>query len=89
MLKAAGQQQGARAPAFNSDKENSQMKTFDIDDFEIGKKLGRGRFGNVYVAREKRYGYICALKVRRPHPEDAKNARIPVTKDLVDYLYLL
>lgn len=64
MLKAAGQQQDARAPAFNYDKENSQRKTFAIDDFEIGKKLGRGRFGNVYVAREKRHGYICALKAR-------------------------
>lgn len=26
---------------------------WSIDDFEIGSKLGKGRFGNVYTAREK------------------------------------
>jgi serine/threonine protein kinase len=49
-------------------KENSSVNTvrkrWSIEDFEIGKKLGRGRFGNVYVVREKSSGYIAALKVR-------------------------
>ncbi|SAM09427.1 hypothetical protein [Absidia glauca] len=34
-----------------------------IDDFEIGRKLGQGKFGHVYLAREKQSGYIIALKV--------------------------
>jgi serine/threonine protein kinase len=38
-------------------------KTWSLDDFEIGRKLGKGRFGNVYVAREKRTKFIVALKV--------------------------
>lgn len=42
-------------------------KRWSIEDFEIGKKLGRGRFGNVYVVREKSSGYIAALKVRLQH----------------------
>lgn len=33
-----------------------------IDDFEIGKKLGSGRFGKVYLVREKKNQFICALK---------------------------
>lgn len=44
---------------------NTRRKRWSIEDFEIGKKLGRGRFGNVYVVREKSSGYIAALKVVR------------------------
>ena len=31
--------------------------------FEIGKPLGKGKFGRVYLARERTNGYICGLKV--------------------------
>ncbi|GAX14330.1 aurora kinase A [Fistulifera solaris] len=34
-----------------------------LDDFEIGKPLGKGKFGSVYLAREKKSKYIVALKV--------------------------
>lgn len=34
-----------------------------LDDFDIGKPLGRGRFGKVYLAREKKSKFIVALKV--------------------------
>ncbi|TRY62694.1 hypothetical protein TCAL_03558 [Tigriopus californicus] len=34
-----------------------------LDDFDIGRPLGKGKFGNVYLAREKRSKYIVALKV--------------------------
>jgi serine/threonine protein kinase len=34
-----------------------------LKDFEIGKPLGRGKFGCVYLAREKRTKYIVAIKV--------------------------
>jgi serine/threonine protein kinase len=34
-----------------------------LNDFEIGKPLGRGKFGSVYLAREKRTKYIVAIKV--------------------------
>jgi serine/threonine protein kinase len=38
-------------------------KQWCLDDFEIGKPLGRGKFGSVYLAREKKTKYIVALKV--------------------------
>lgn len=38
-------------------------KQWSLDDFEIGKPLGRGKFGSVYLAREKSTKYIVALKV--------------------------
>ena len=34
-----------------------------LSDFDIGKPLGKGKFGNVYLAREKKSKFIVALKV--------------------------
>jgi len=49
----------------NADLEDavSKGKQWCLDDFEIGKPLGRGKFGAVYLARERRTKYIVALKV--------------------------
>lgn len=33
--------------------------------FEIGRPLGKGKFGRVYLAQEKRSGFICALKMQQ------------------------
>lgn len=38
-------------------------KTWTLSDFDIGKPLGQGKFGFVYLAREKKSKYIIALKV--------------------------
>jgi aurora kinase A len=34
-----------------------------LADFDIGRALGKGKFGNVYLAREKSSKFIVALKV--------------------------
>lgn len=31
--------------------------------FEVGRPLGKGKFGRVYLAKEKSTGFVCALKV--------------------------
>ncbi|KAI0503679.1 hypothetical protein KFK09_014614 [Dendrobium nobile] len=36
---------------------------WQLDDFEIGKFIGEGKFGKVYLTREKQSGYVVALKV--------------------------
>lgn len=38
-------------------------KQFHLGMFEIGKPLGKGKFGRVYLARERANGFVCALKV--------------------------
>jgi len=38
-------------------------KKWSLRDFEIGRPLGKGKFGNVYLARERRTKFIVALKV--------------------------
>lgn len=41
----------------------SKHKSWKISDFEIGRKLGKGKFGKVYCVKEKESGFICALKI--------------------------
>lgn len=38
-------------------------RTFTIEDFEVGRPLGKGKFGNVYLARERASHFVVALKV--------------------------
>jgi len=38
-------------------------KPWKLTDFDIGKSLGRGKFGNVVLARERRTKFLCALKI--------------------------
>lgn len=46
------------------DENNSKnKKSWCLDDFEIGAPLGRGKFGSVFMAREKKTKYVVALKV--------------------------
>merc|ERR1712048_778711 len=40
-----------------------KIKIWKLDDFDIGGKLGIGKFGKVYLAREKQTQFICAIKV--------------------------
>ena len=36
---------------------------FHLGMFEIGRPLGKGKFGRVYLAKERGQGFVCALKV--------------------------
>ena len=52
-----------------NDKNNFKFNEFDrtniwtINDFEFGCPLGTGKFGRVYLAREKKTHYIVAIKI--------------------------
>ncbi|XP_049784774.1 aurora kinase C-like [Schistocerca cancellata] len=43
--------------------ERASSKSWTLSDFEIGRALGKGKFGKVYLAREKNSKYVIALKV--------------------------
>ena len=64
-----------------------QGKNFDqaersIDDFEIGKPLGRGKFGHVYVAREKKSKYIVALKILYKKQLVKSNVQVQLRREI-------
>ncbi|CAG9937796.1 unnamed protein product [Clonostachys rosea f. rosea IK726] len=44
-------------------EQPSIPKQFHLGMFEIGRPLGKGKFGRVYLAKERTSGFICALKV--------------------------
>lgn len=41
----------------------SGKRRWKLDDFQIGRVLGKGKFGHVYLVREKDSKAICALKI--------------------------
>jgi serine/threonine protein kinase len=65
------QKSGAAASSSSSSSKSSggastlgdADKRWVLSDFEIGRQLGRGKYGVVFLAREKRTKFIVALKV--------------------------
>ncbi|XP_053309047.1 aurora kinase A [Spea bombifrons] len=43
--------------------DETKKRQWCLEDFEIGRPLGKGKFGNVYLARERQSKFILALKV--------------------------
>lgn len=41
----------------------SPRTPWSLENFDIGRPLGKGKFGNVYLARERQTMFILALKV--------------------------
>ncbi|OBT98936.1 spindle assembly checkpoint kinase [Pseudogymnoascus verrucosus] len=58
-----------RVVLLNTELQNqpSGPKECHLSMFEIGKPLGKGSFGHVYLARERSSGFVCALKVLYKH----------------------
>ncbi|GJZ52735.1 serine/threonine-protein kinase aurora-1 [Tanacetum coccineum] len=44
-------------------KDAGEKKRWTLADFDMGKPIGRGKFGHVYIARDKRGNHVVALKV--------------------------
>lgn len=47
----------------NEQAEKKKTNSWELSNFDIGRPLGRGKFGNVYLAREKDTKFVVALKV--------------------------
>jgi aurora kinase A len=56
------QQQQQQQQQTQHDQQVNRKK-WALTNFDIGKALGRGKFGNVYLAREKETKFVIALKV--------------------------
>ncbi|XP_070574332.1 aurora kinase C-like isoform X2 [Ptychodera flava] len=58
---ACGNSENAEPSSSSTAKSN--RRRWCLNDFDIGRPLGKGKFGNVYLAREKKSKFILALKV--------------------------
>lgn len=61
--KRTERKKGSSKDEKGSSSGSSNKKKWVITDFDIGRPLGKGKFGNVYLAREKRSKFIVAMKV--------------------------
>lgn len=52
-----------KSPMTPSSSPTRHSRMHKIDDFVMGKQLGCGKFGNVFVVKHKVTGFICALKI--------------------------
>ena len=50
--------------SFNYFHRNSELPVSTLSDFHIGRPLGTGKFGNVFLARTKKENFVCALKAK-------------------------
>ncbi|CVK89201.1 probable protein kinase Eg22 [Fusarium mangiferae] len=60
----------------------SVPKQFHLGMFEIGRPLGKGKFGRVYLARERTTGFICALKVLHKNELQAGRVEKQVRREI-------
>ena len=69
-----------------------RSRDWSLADFDIGRPLGKGKFGNVYLAREKKSKFILALKVRcmlgkkDDHASDKSRSTLVVTVQRADFV---
>lgn len=64
-LKAASDTVQQKEPESESKKEmqgSDSMKKWNLNNFDIGRFLGKGKFGAVFLAREKSSQFVVALK---------------------------
>ncbi|PIA64565.1 hypothetical protein AQUCO_00100205v1 [Aquilegia coerulea] len=59
----AAESQAGEKPSSEVSAASDKQRRWNLSDFDIGKPLGRGKFGHVYLAREKKSNHIVALKV--------------------------
>lgn len=64
LLESAKQEKPQNKPAkTDSANASASNKRWSLENFDIGRPLGKGKFGNVYLARERQSKFILALKV--------------------------
>lgn len=70
------------------DRPGIDLKKFAITDFEIGIKLGKGRFGDVFLAREKKHDFIVALKILKKAEIQRLNAEKLIVREIKIHSFL-
>lgn len=61
--KTNGTSDASNGISSNENEGKKKTGAWELSNFDIGRPLGRGKFGNVYLAREKDTKFVVALKV--------------------------
>lgn len=62
--------------------QNKKESPWQLSNFDIGRPLGRGKFGNVYLAREKDTKFVVALKVMFKKQIQVNNVEHQVRREI-------
>ena len=62
--------------------EKKSQKRWKLDDFDVGYELGRGKFGQVYLAKEKKSKYLVALKVLKRNQLEKSNVEHQLKREI-------
>lgn len=74
----SGDQNVATAP----ETQQVVVKNWCIDNFDIGCPLGKGKFGNVYLARDRESRFILALKVLFKSQLESENVEHQLRREI-------
>ncbi len=67
---------------------SEDLKKFCIEDFEILHKLGKGKFGDVFYAKEKKMGFMVALKVMKKSRIEQLKAQKNIVREICIHSYI-
>ena len=59
-----------------------------LNDFVIGKRLGKGKFGEVFLAKHKKLGMIVAMKVISKEVIKSNNLDNQLSREIMLQMYL-
>jgi len=76
------QKSGHKTNANSENEKDESQKKWVLTDFDIGRPLGKGKFGNVYLAREKRSKFVIAMKVLYRSQIDNANISHQVRREI-------
>ena len=69
-------------------EEEPNLVEFKKEDFEIGKKMGKGQFGEVLLVKHKKTGFICGMKVMEKKQIREENYVGQIARELSIQFYL-
>uniref|UniRef100_A0A0R3RVA8 Aurora kinase n=1 Tax=Elaeophora elaphi TaxID=1147741 RepID=A0A0R3RVA8_9BILA len=59
-----------------------KIRKWSLDDFDVGRPLGKGRFGNVYLAREIETKFVVAIKVVYKSQLERYNLKLQLRREI-------
>ena len=68
--------------------KNVDLKKFKKDDFTFGAKIGKGKYGDVFMAQEKKTNWIVALKVLDKMKVRQLRAQRQIVREIKYHSYL-
>lgn len=88
VLRSKRQDSPKKQTFINDYYKNVDLKKFKKDDFVFGAKIGKGKYGDVFLAQEKKTNWIVALKVLDKMKVRQLRAQRQIVREIKYHSYL-